>query len=247
MLDKMQFEDNGLIQTIQESVKTEKIDVEVGDYTTRQVYRVDEQPLAQAMAIHSLTGLVNYINEHIDVNAREDAFVHVLDPTTVKLRCQINSNEDRRFTPVIAEADPPDIPFGQWLRHAEFMVMLQSRFQDTISRAVLLEQIGNICADEELQQKDDGVGQEITIQKGVNRSGSEIKNPVMLRPFRTFAEIDPQPESAFILRIRKDDSSGILVGLFEADGGAWKNEARVAIKTFLDAKISVLEKLPVIA
>lgn len=40
-------------------------------------------------------------------------------------------------------------------------------------------------------------------------------------PFRTFLEVE-QPESEFLLRV--DAEKGI--GLFEADGGIWKLEAK---------------------
>lgn len=61
-----------------------------------------------------------------------------------------------------------------------------------------------------------------------------VPNPVYLKPFRTFTEIT-QPESAFVLRMR--ESGGIQVALFEADGGAWKNEAILAIKDYLEIQL----------
>ena len=45
-----------------------------------------------------------------------------------------------------------------------------------------------------------------------------------LRPYRTFKEID-QPESQFLLRLNENGN----IGLFEADGGMWKLEAKKSI------------------
>ena len=50
-----------------------------------------------------------------------------------------------------------------------------------------------------------------------------------LAPFRTFSEIE-QPESSFVLRVNDRGR----VGLFEADGGAWRNTAMLRIKEYLD-------------
>ncbi|KHO31340.1 hypothetical protein OR63_10900, partial [Clostridium tetani] len=80
---------------------------------------------------------------------------------------------------------------------------------------------------------DDGVSQAATIKTGV-ASVNEVKvpNPVVLAPFRTFPEIE-QPESKFIFRMQ----SGPRAALFEADGGAWRNEAMIKIKAYLEEQL----------
>ena len=59
-----------------------------------------------------------------------------------------------------------------------------------------------------------------------------VKPRLTLMPFRTFREV-PQPESEFILRL--DDKGRI--GLFEADGGMWKIEAKLNIEHYLNDKL----------
>lgn len=55
------------------------------------------------------------------------------------------------------------------------------------------------------------------------------KNPIRkLKPYRTFNEVD-QPESEFLLRL----SEGGGVALYEADGGAWKLQARRNVAEYL--------------
>ena len=61
---------------------------------------------------------------------------------------------------------------------------------------------------------------------------------VRLSPYRTFREIE-QPESQFLLRIRTDDRGNAEVALFEADGGVWRNEARLRIAEYLKEHIKV--------
>lgn len=241
-MSEMKFDTDGnkLIEVIQDAVRTHKIDVKAGDFTTRAVHRVAEKPLADGLVIHSLTGLVDYINDDIDAETRKRPFVSVDSPVCVTFSNEIGEETDRRFEPVEANADTPTLIFDRYIPKEEMMIMLQSRFVDTDERNTLLEQLGTVVADEELLQADDGVGQMVKTQRGIRRSEDKIVNPNNLRPFRTFTEID-QPESPFIVRLRKDEQSGILVALFEADGGAWRNVARQSIKAFLVENITALD------
>lgn len=246
----IQFAEDGshIIKTIQDSVKTEKIEVAPGDYTTREVYRVPKLQLAGVLTIATLTGVLDYLNNSLDKEARPNVFLRVDSPTSVTITDQIETNEDRRFEPLVAKADTPSLIFDKFISRQEAMIMLQARFVPTDARKVLLAALGNIVADEELQQEDDGVGQRVTTQRGINRSEEKIVNPVLLRPYRTFTEIE-QPESPFIVRLHQSDDD-IKVAIFEADGGAWRNAARQSIKAFLEAGLNIdpLDgKIPVIA
>lgn len=89
------------------------------------------------------------------------------------------------------------------------------------------------------QTADDGMSQRITIKDGVSAvTDAIVKNPFLLTPKRTFEEI-AQPVSPFVFRVRKG-SSGPELALFEADGGAWKNEAVAKIGEWLKEKLSDL-------
>lgn len=76
---------------------------------------------------------------------------------------------------------------------------------------------------------DDGISQVITTKQGVSMAQNVVfQNPVPLKPMRTFTEVD-QPESNFTLRVDEDANCA----LYEADGGAWKNEAVINIHDYL--------------
>lgn len=62
-----------------------------------------------------------------------------------------------------------------------------------------------------------------------------VKPIVQLKPYRTFIEID-QPESEFLLRLH----DGMKVALYEADGGAWKLQARTNIAEYLKTELREL-------
>ena len=198
---------------------------------------------------------VEQVNEHIaqciadiaDVNkkaTKKRSVVLTIDfHPSESLHHFAEGEREERFTPVVVKADVPQLIFDKFTNREQMMIMLQSRFVDTPERAELLRQIGNLAKEEELLQEDDGVSQRVVTKAGVKRSEEIITNPVMLAPFRTYTEI-AQPVSPFVVRLDRSDDD-IAVGLFEGDGGAWRNTARVAIKTFLEENLT--GEIPVLA
>ena len=70
--------------------------------------------------------------------------------------------------------------------------------------------------------EDNGVTQTVEARKGIAlKAREQVKPRVPLCPFRTFLEVE-QPESEFLVRMRE----GGEIGLFEADGGMWKLDAK---------------------
>jgi hypothetical protein len=238
-------EEDNIIQTIQAAVKTEILDINDDQFTTRPVELAPRRPLADTTYIHSLTGLTDFIQKSIDSATRKGVFVHVISPIEVAFKHVLDDREDRRYTSVIAKADVPKFSFDQYIGKEDAIIALQARFVDEPSRQALLEKLGNIVADEELRQEDDGVSQIVTTQQGIRRSESAIQNPVLLQPFRTFTEVE-QPISPFIVRLKREREQ-IYVGIFEADGGAWRNAARLSIKEFIETEIGTDLLVPVIA
>lgn len=86
------------------------------------------------------------------------------------------------------------------------------------------------------------------IQGAIDRNGIEdvfVPNPVTLKPFRTFHEIE-QPEIAFVFRM-KNGQSGVSCALFEADGGAWKFNAVHSIAEYLKKELEGVENVAVLS
>jgi hypothetical protein len=74
----------------------------------------------------------------------------------------------------------------------------------------------------------------VTAKSGISTVENVIvPNPVMLCPFRTFAEVE-QPESEFVFRMQ----TGFKAALFEADGGKWKLYAMQNVKAYLEEKLA---------
>ena len=94
---------------------------------------------------------------------------------------------------------------------------------------------------------DTGVGQKAAIKKGVaSLQEVEVPSPCRLMPYRTFTEV-AQPMSNFIFRVKDNDRYGVTCALFEADGGAWKNEAKANIKAYLEKELADVSNIFVIS
>ena len=103
-------------------------------------------------------------------------------------------------------------------------------------RALVLKFAGTVDDGTVSQYSDDGISQKATIRTGIASKGDAIvPNPVKLRPYRTFHEVQ-QPISEFIFRMKSDD--GVWCALFEADGGAWENVAMKNIKEYLEVELA---------
>lgn len=92
----------------------------------------------------------------------------------------------------------------------------------------LLDLLSRMTNENSVSTNDNGVTQTVEARQGVALNALvEIKPRVMLRPFRTFLEVE-QPESEFLLRVDPDEG----IGFFEADGGIWKLEAKKNIADY---------------
>ena len=153
-------------------------------------------------------------------------YIQVENHKRVKVFTRTDVQEKRLFP---YEAVCRDTEFSEgWRDQQAAIIEFRSRFIPTDDASYLLDLISRISDEKGVQSNDNGVSQTVTVKQGVSLMATEIVKPrISLKPFRTFREI-PQPESEFILRL---DETG-RVGLFEADGGIWKMEAKDNILTY---------------
>lgn len=184
------------------------------------------------LAMRTLTGLVDYIKSNLE-RQETKLLLHVERPTEVSLLGLLAEDGTREYL-ASAQAIVPGFSFNYFLNIEEFNVALQSIFVKNPDREILLKVVGNLKEDNVKTTGDDGVSQAVTIKTGV-ASAADVKvpNPVTLAPYRTFIEVE-QPESKFIFRMQ-DGPKGAI---FEADGGAWRNQAILNIKKYLGNQLS---------
>lgn len=217
-----------LLQHIMSISNAEVLEIGGRQYTTQSVRPVkDAEP--ETLGAATLTGFVDYIKANVDALDLPKLIVHVEDHANVKLLSALHGDFAQRDCLLHVKADLLQMQFNSWVDSERFNIFLQACFQDTEDRAAVLKVVGNIRESAVKDTADDGVSQAVTIKSGIARVESvKVPNPVSLKPFRTFVEVD-QPASRFVFRMQE----GPKCMLVEADGGAWRNEARQNIKQYL--------------
>lgn len=218
----------------EKSMEPKIVEIEGNTYCTRELTRYHRFPMASSLSVNTLTALVDYIKGKPE-ELRETSILHVVSPTRVSLYSGL-IDERKRESLMAAEAIVNEFAFDNYYDQERFLIELQSNFLQTADLLTIMQVSGNIKSGTTANYSDDGVSQKTTIKAGVELSDVIVPNPVRLRPYRTFAEIE-QPESSYIFRI-KDSDRGPVFKLVEADGGLWKNTVMKKIKDYLEYELS---------
>lgn len=223
----------------------EVLDINGGKYVDKNVQRVDKEIRASAIQMNTLTSLVDYLKAGVDSMA-DKMLVQVVSPMKVIVLSMLDADRKREEL-VDVKAMIPNFEYGRYMGNERFIIALQSKFIANDDRALLLQFAGTVKDESIAQYGDDGVTQKATIKTGITSVGDAVvPNPVKLRPFRTFIEVE-QPESAFVFRMRQAEGHGVECAIFEADGGAWKNAAMKSIKEYLQYELAELPQFTVIS
>ncbi|WP_409068879.1 hypothetical protein ACFLKC_14190 [Clostridium caseinilyticum] len=217
------------------------IQLDQGTFSTKGLDRVTG-PLADTLTVSTLTGLVDYIKANIDILPGQ-LLVQVKSYDEVRLYSPLNPDREREEYIRAKAILPNNIYYDRFIGSEEFNIMLQSSFVDVGDKEVLLKYTGLIKDEAVKSTGDDGVSQAVTIKTGVASVGQAVvPNPVTLAPYRAFPEIE-QPLSRFIFRMQE----GPKAAIFEADGGAWRNEAMRRIKAYLEEELKGIQNINIIS
>jgi len=210
-------------------------EINTGTYTDKQLIRVT-QPLTDSLEVTTLSALMDFIQDNVDSLILSNTMLHICSPTEVSLISGLN-NDSKRNTFITAKAVLPAFSFGRFYDSESFNIAIQAMFVDSDDRAAIIKMAGNLMEEGIKTSTDDGQTQTVVVKTGVKVVDYEnIPNPVTLRPYRTFIEVE-QPASKFVFRARE----GANLALFEADGGAWRNIAMLSAKEYLRDKLEDLE------
>ena len=217
-----------------ESMEPKLLEINGETYCTKDLTRYHNFPMARDLSVNTLTALVDYIKGKPE-ELRESSILHVVSPTKVLLFSGF-IDERNRETLMAAGAIVNEFRFDDYYDQERFLIELQANFVENIDLTTIMRVAGNIKSGTTANYSDDGVSQKTTIKSGVELADVIVPNPVKLRPYRTFAEIE-QPESSYVFRI-KDSERGPAFKLVEADGGLWKNATMKKIKEYLEYELS---------
>lgn len=226
--------------------KADTLSIHNAIYADKVLHRIDPYfPTAEPIKMNNLSSLLEYIASDVDTMA-DKMIIQVVSPTKVAMYSQLDSNRDRE-TMVVVEAQIPLFNYERFMEHEAFCISVQSKFVDDpdTDKALILKFAGTVESGTVAQYGDDGISQKATVKTGIaSKAEAIVPNPVKLRPYRTFAEVE-QPVSEFIFRMRQD--SGISCAIFEADGGAWKNKAMKNIYEYLIASLPEGDRFTVLS
>lgn len=213
-------------------------------YTDVNLKRLDDELRADSIKMTTLSGLVDYIKAEIDSMA-EHMLVQVVSPTEVRLISMLNEDRKRECL-VEVQAEIPEFQYGRFIDSESFVIGVRSKFIQNDGSESILRFAGTVESGTVAKYSDDGISQSATVRKGIAGKQNElVPNPVKLRPYRTFTEVE-QPESEFVFRM-KDSDSTVYCAIFEADGGAWKRKAMENIKSYLEFELADIPQFTVIS
>lgn len=186
------------------------------------------------------------IMEQVNVETAK-IVANILDPNTAatKKRSLIVTveNDHQRDYLYSCKAQLPVHDFGHFITLENMIIALRSKYVRTASLDEHIQLVGSIFEESSVVTSDDGISQNVAVRKGVALKANKTINPIVrLTPFRTFSDVE-QPASDFLFRIKE----GGTAALFEADGGAWENEARRNIAMFLRTELEELKDIITIA
>ncbi len=217
------------------SMEPKVVNIAGKTYCNRKLTRYDKKPMAEKIRVSTLTALVDYIKGCPEELGKK-MLIQVKSPSELTLASGLNDEREREEL-IYVEADLPHFKSNRWVDQETFILELQSKFVHTPDLKSIMTVAGNIEAKTTANYGDDGVTQKTTIQQGVaSKTDVIVPNPVELKPYRTFLEID-QPTSNFVFRI-DGSSSEPRFTLIEADGGIWINEAKAEIKEYLEKELA---------
>lgn len=233
------------LQYIFEQSKPEYKEIGGDLYSNKPLRRVDTENYADEIKATTLSSLVDYIKSNVD-GMKGKMIVHIVSPTCVRLYSQLDKYRCREHVFEV-NATLPHIAMDKYIDRESFNIAMQSKFEHTPDKDLLLKFVGTVESGTIATYGDDGVSQKATIKTGIaSKDDVLVPNPVCLRPYRTFTEVE-QPASSFVFRMKEDKYDGITCGIFEADGGAWKNAAITNVHNYLVEKLKDVDGYLIIA
>lgn len=219
-------------------------------YSDKKLHSINKELRATSITMNTLSGLVSYIKDMKSDFKNIPHIVQIVSPTKVRLITGLDKDREREVL-VEVNAEVPEFEFGKFVENEKFIIGVQSKFLDTDAenndKPIILKFAGNVKSGTVAEYGDTGVGQKATIKSGVaSLQEVEVPSPCYLKPYRTFVEVN-QPMSSFIFRVKDEKNYGVHFALFDADGGAWRKEAKDNIKKFLTDELQGIDNITVIS
>src|SRR6266853_1092454 len=182
--------------------------VSLGEYqfAAKTLTRISTDPaLPRTLEFYTLDGFAKYLEEEDE----PDTFVHVVSPTRVDAVSKLEG-ADRHQRRVIASAacktaELRGFAFNDEVTLETLAIALQTCFEMTDDLLALRKFCASVRSTATVGTDDDGISQTVEARRGIAAvQTAAVKNPWLLAPWRTFAEIT-QPISPFVLRFQQGE------------------------------------------
>ena len=200
-------------------------------YSNQDLQLIRHTDKASKIEFSDLSSLVSMIKNEL-AKFNRPLYINVENEGKVSVLTSMDNHKEREY-PYSAVYSNRTFRFGSYCSYEDFVIALRSQFVLNEDTKNLLEMLKKITNSNSVETEDDGITQKVTMQQGASLASSAKVAPIRkLTPFRTFNEV-AQPESEFLFRIR----NGGDYALFEADGGAWKIEAKNNIRNYFETAL----------
>lgn len=200
-----------------------------------QAPKIPLGPEPAPITFRRLSSMAEYLKANRDKLVLDALVLHVSSATAVELLGGLQAEPYQRFKFAVAIHEEPvnHDAFEDAQSLEDAIVQLQVGFAPCGQRDELLALLSNVKDENVSVAEDDGVTQVVTVKAGAVLKGlSRVPNPVELRPYRTFREIE-QPYAKFVVRVQRSGSGLPTVRIIPADGDTWKLQATDAIADYL--------------
>lgn len=225
--------ENNIVQDIERIVK-ENITVTNIDgkfYSNQNLHEIKTKNEANEIEFNDLSSLVSMIKVELGKFNRP-LFINIESPTKVSVFTALDNEKDREI-PYVARFNNERFIFGRNYNHEDFVIALRSQFIQNEDTKEMLELLKKVTNAQSFETEDDGITQRVIAIQGSSLAKTIQSAPIrVLAPYRTFNDVD-QPASEFLFRM-KDSGSFVL---YEADGGAWKKQAKENIKIYFNEQL----------
>jgi hypothetical protein len=223
---------DSLIKAIQQSAQAQFFPISSERVLSDKPLMFLPQRISDMLETKSLESVATYCADLSQVDKENVVGILVENYETVRVLGLLNP-----VTLLTASAQLPSFIFGNYYDREEFQIAIASRFVQCENLGKIISLVGKLTDLTLKTVEDDGISQTVSVKAGISMSGEVTVPPrVRLAPYRTFLEVE-QPTSEFLFRIKKDRDGNVRCALFEADGGAWKAEARSNIVAWLQNKL----------
>lgn len=205
------------------------------NYSSQPLHHIKESaPAPREIEVTGLDSICKLIQNELN-SKTPTVYIRVASYRRVDVFTSFADAEFTRHYLYRANADVPGMNDG-WRDHERAVIELRSLFLPGTGVDYLLDLLSRVSSESKVSSADNGVTQTVEATQGVAlKANIAVRPRVQLAPFRTFLEVE-QPASEFLVRVNAHGQ----IGLFEADGGVWKLEAKANIVKYFEERLSDL-------